>query len=715
MSWTTRERRAKSGLTAPLLLIILALAAPAEATHETRPGKIFAILVAVTNYSDKLEIKAPYSLKKSLPVMKDALTTLASRSGRSIQFCTLTDDSAYVRNKDEFCIINTSPLVTKKSIRCPPSCPLPQQGWPSLVDTDSVLKSIRHQANSPEDTVVFYFIGHGKNQDGKIQLQLAPYKGDAETTPVALDLEHILKRLGDPAYNEEVPLIAENRIVILDMCQTSVEGLGGSVTHYEDVASKAGTLVLIASTRGVTTAIAPDHGTGYFTMALAAGIEGEAFPEDRIHKQTSVSGEEIKTYLEKELPRLTKMLGGTESQSRIHIMPPSDTTKSRLHLFPDIPSQTIRLAALPFRGKIVGANEDQTAIEVQLEALQKDIIEELNRELRGGNAEVDSQEWDGGTTSDQQTIQWYDSAESALAKCSSRENDQAVPLEVTSVLQRMKRSHLGILILSNLTPLRATTSDSTKPTAAIYRSCVLSTRANKYWKLPEQILDLELQAKTSEMDDGGKNTSSDPIPDPIIAMKTIVQDALNSLTKEKILSPPRYIMSRFTLLRNARGPQGKKNGQTLCTNFSDFFDQEILLVGAAMAEFQFLKTSNLQRSILCNSAPEDIPTLITGLRDTTAKGIIVDATLDISKDGLKADVRVSSLNGTGTPDSSIRFDVPLKGLLYSYTPVGSQNFDLPKKTVLSEATAYELEGKHLARHLIHKMEAQRGSWADLGK
>lgn len=676
MRTTSQEHNARTSLVVVLLLIILGLSTVAGAAHERPEGEIYAILVAVTKYDGDLTIKSPYSLKRSIPVMKDALNNLAARLGKKVHFCTLTDDMRYKRGAGEFC---TTALPVGEN-------ELTEQGWPSATAVGEVLTLVREKARRRDDTVIFYFVGHGINREQEILLQLAPpEKSKKPANPSNYDLKNILEEFG----KQDTPLNAQHRIVILDMCQKETAGLGGSVTSYDGVARKADTLVVIASQSGLEAAIAPNHGTGYFTLALASALEGEALPADWDHKQTSVSGDDIKHYLSKELPQIARTLTGKSippHKNQVQVLLPGNIENSRIQLLPQMAPRSIGLAIIPFQERVPGANDTEAdTIYEQITAWKMDIANELKAQLQQGASPAAN--WN-----DEDFIENLGDPELALAECQSTRNEQSAPAQISSILRKMKDAHLGILILSSLTPIRHTGPGQEQPYKAVYKSCLLSASGNKYRKLPEQILHFDPQENELQSSENNRRDNYDTIS------RNIGRDTKDTLYSEGFLSPRKQIVSRFTL---APPIQNNKYSRDVCARFSDYFAEQLRQVGIELVDFQYTPNSFEAQLATCKKTPRANSTIETRLGDPSAKGIIVDGTLNMDSQGLGASIKIHPLNPTEPSDLPIEFDVLLQNLQlrYHYTD-DYKKPEAPEEQVLSKPESYQLEGNHLARHLV---------------
>jgi len=134
-------------------------------------------------------------------------------------------------------------------------------------------KALFAQATSPDDTVVFYFAGHG---DARPNAFLVPgdYSGPES---LALDLGTVFQLLLN------APVQARNRLVVLDACRTAADGSAGQVMvpGFRNMLNTAGYRMNIFSAcdRGQSSHEDSALRHGRFTSVLIDALRGRAFKQ----------------------------------------------------------------------------------------------------------------------------------------------------------------------------------------------------------------------------------------------------------------------------------------------------------------------------------------------------------------------------------------------------------------------------------------------------
>ena len=164
------------------------------------------------------------------------------------------------------------------------------------------LRAVASQADA-DDVLVFYFAGHGLVPDRSSgEFYLLPHEIDAASTAARQGISATALR------NLSTAVAAERQLFVLDACQSG--GAENALRAAEEkaiagLARSTGTHWLTATDSEQLATEFSTLGHGAFTFTLLEGLSGKA---DTGNDGVSVS--ELKTYLERQLPELTRRYGG---------------------------------------------------------------------------------------------------------------------------------------------------------------------------------------------------------------------------------------------------------------------------------------------------------------------------------------------------------------------------------------------------------------------
>ncbi len=154
------------------------------------------------------------------------------------------------------------------------------------------LDAIEQQYLKPEDSVWFFFSGHGASQGNRDYL--LPADGNPRLladTAIPIDRAiRVLRRCE-----------AGNLVLILDMCRNEVYGKAMG-TQTERLAREEGIITLFSCKPGEQSYELPDLQQGAFTYALLEALRGDCHPR-RCHAK------ELSRYLRQRVPELTQQFG----------------------------------------------------------------------------------------------------------------------------------------------------------------------------------------------------------------------------------------------------------------------------------------------------------------------------------------------------------------------------------------------------------------------
>jgi uncharacterized caspase-like protein len=258
-------------------------AAPGDGAGDERVGRLWGVVVGVGNYSGPKGAKGRFEdfpgAARAAGLMKAAVEENFLHAGQP-DVALLTDDGD------------------------------PAQRGRTLPTVTNVLNALhtRVRAAEPDDTIVFYFTGHG--EQGLFQDQ------------VLLATGAVFGRVGDEIPLSSIKLLmdgarAKRKLVFLDTCRVNppAELTLGRIRPkndaFSEMASKASvawknTALFFSSSSGKPSRVnaAADVGYGYFTQQLLQGLGGEADLQGeasdlRLHLL------ELAMYLKKSVPDVT--------------------------------------------------------------------------------------------------------------------------------------------------------------------------------------------------------------------------------------------------------------------------------------------------------------------------------------------------------------------------------------------------------------------------
>jgi hypothetical protein len=176
---------------------------------------------------------------------------------------------------------------------------------------NGILKAMREQlerkATRPEDTVVFYFGGHGFSDAD--DTYLAAWDTQIDSLPET--------GLSSATLREYWTKIrAGRKVIIMDACHAGgiegsrgTRGVGGVKIGDEATPGAATSLVIAATGPNELSTEDTSLGHGVFTRVLLNGLAGEA-DED---KDGHVTGDELGRYLVREVPSIARGFGGNQT------------------------------------------------------------------------------------------------------------------------------------------------------------------------------------------------------------------------------------------------------------------------------------------------------------------------------------------------------------------------------------------------------------------
>lgn len=235
------------------------------------PSRTFVLIVGINDYADK-----------TIPKLR-----FAEADARSVtKFFKLSKKSRSSQDRVEL-------LLGKNATR--------------LNIEKALSEHLIKKANGQEDMAILYFAGHGFKDARQTYFACADTKLDS-LRQTALS-ETILR-----SYWNDVQ--AGNKIMILDACHSggvkNFRGIGG--VTLAPTKSKAGSskqLSIVMSAAGANQLSVEDenYGQGVFTVSLVQGLSGDADNNN----DGKVSSDEIKDYLNVNVPKLAAAAGGKQN------------------------------------------------------------------------------------------------------------------------------------------------------------------------------------------------------------------------------------------------------------------------------------------------------------------------------------------------------------------------------------------------------------------
>lgn len=233
-----------------------------EIQRSTTQGNVYALVVGINKYEDK------------------GIIPLNFAENDATAFATFLKDNknSPIRNSNNVMLL-TGKQATGRNIR------------------KAIYKHLVRKAVQKEDTVIFYFAGHGYSQSNSC------YLAGYDTEPTALKATALSQEDLQGCWKD---VLAERKLLLVDACHSGgLQGVRSGNSVSELSMGGKGSIMIAASRAKQQSCESPKLKHGIFTHSLIEGWKGGADSS----KDGRITARELIRYLEAQVPAQAKRLG----------------------------------------------------------------------------------------------------------------------------------------------------------------------------------------------------------------------------------------------------------------------------------------------------------------------------------------------------------------------------------------------------------------------
>lgn len=235
---------------------------------KARIQKLHAVLVSVNYFEEHPLYDPKVNLTGAVGVMKEALGQFAKKAGLKIGYVLILDRFS---SPPQIAGNNTPGNKIPKGIPNPGEKQAYVESSPTALNVETTVSALMKKVR-PEDTVVFYFTGHGfqpSNMDYPTLMAIGAK--DRSNSPQLLDLKNIVD-----AFKEG----EQRTFIFIDVCRGEMfqpKGWGYKRSIFEGLAAKNIHIYFSSKPKQLSyPSQLENEKMGYFTKYLAKGLSGEA-------------------------------------------------------------------------------------------------------------------------------------------------------------------------------------------------------------------------------------------------------------------------------------------------------------------------------------------------------------------------------------------------------------------------------------------------------